>query len=155
MDGLPFLLQAYYAVQIVVECMTQCSNECTKTPCPRASFYQNLQLDTSWLRFPQPHFLLHVATGDVYVSTSNSAIRRATYASTASTKWEVTTSVGGHVQVRVMGYNLGSSRDDIVSFSVRGVECSTMRRESSNSLVCVSGDPAITTDLGAVRYLLQ
>ena len=50
-----------------------------------------------------------------------------------------------------MGYNLGSSRDDIVAFSVRGVECSTMRRESSNSLLCVSGDPAITTDLGTVR----
>lgn len=50
-----------------------------------------------------------------------------------------------------MGYNLGSSSDDIVLFSIRGVECSTMRRESSNSLLCVSGDPAIATNLGAVR----
>lgn len=56
------------------------------------------------------------------------------------------------MQVRVMGYNLGSSRNDIVSFSIRGVDCSTLRRESSNSLVCVSGSPVITTDLGAVRY---
>lgn len=94
------------------------------------------------------------ATGDVYVSTSNSAIRRARYdenTPTDNTAWEVTTAVGGYVQVRVMGYNLGSSRDDIVSLSIRGVECSTLRRESSNSLVCVSGSPAITTDLGAVR----
>lgn len=53
--------------------------------------------------------------------------------------------------MRIMGYNLGSSRDDIVAFSIRGVACSTMRRESSNSLVCVSGDPAITADSGAVR----
>lgn len=43
-------------MQIVVEYMTQCSNECTKTPCPRASFYQNLQLDTPWLRFSSTSF---------------------------------------------------------------------------------------------------
>ncbi len=48
------------------------------------------------------------------------------------------------------GYNLGASADDVVFFSVRGVECLTLRRESSNGLSCVFGDAAVTSDLGQV-----
>lgn len=53
--------------------------------------------------------------------------------------------------MHVEGYNLGASVDDIVLFSVRGVECLTMRRESSNSVSCVFGNEIVTSDLGAVR----
>lgn len=55
------------------------------------------------------------------------------------------------MEVRVMGYNLGASLDDVVSLSIKGVDCPTLRRESSNSLLCVSGDPVIATNSGAVR----
>lgn len=57
--------------------------------------------------------------------------------------------------MRVGGYNLGASHKDVLHFSVRGVECSNMRRESSNSLVCVFGDPMITADLGKVSIALS
>lgn len=57
---------------------------------------------------------------------------------------------GGRVTVRVIGYNLGANVDDIVMLSIRGVKCSTLRRESSNSLFCVSGHPALTMDNGEV-----
>ncbi|CAN0092827.1 unnamed protein product, partial [Ectocarpus sp. 13 AM-2016] len=87
-------------------------------------------------------------SGDVYFATSNSAIQRAHYDSAKSPSWDVTTVVGGHVEVLVEGYNLGTSIDDVASFSVKGVECPTRRRESSNTLVCVLGDPAVTIDLG-------
>lgn len=53
--------------------------------------------------------------------------------------------------MHVEGYNLGASVDDIVFFSVRGVECLTMRRESSNSISCVFGHEIIASDLGEVR----
>ncbi|CAM9559829.1 unnamed protein product, partial [Ectocarpus sp. 4 AP-2014] len=88
------------------------------------------------------------SSGDVYFATSNSAIQRAHYDSAKSPSWDVTTVAGGHVEVRVEGYNLGTSIDDVASFSVKGVECPTRRRESSNTLVCVLGDPAVTSDLG-------
>lgn len=93
-------------------------------------------------------------TGDVYFATSSSAIQRARYDATKSTLWDVTTVIAGHVQVHVEGYNLGASIDDIVFFSVRGVECLTIRRESSNSLRCVFGDERVTSDLGEVRGVL-
>lgn len=105
---------------------------------------------------PYPHPLhalgRYKGTGDVYFATSNSAIQRAHYDSAKSPSWDVTTVVGGHVEVRVEGYNLGTSIDDAASFSVKGVECPTRRRESSNTLVCVLGDPAVTSDLGEVRH---
>ena len=53
--------------------------------------------------------------------------------------------------MRVDGYNLGGSYEDVVYFSVKGVECSNMRWESSTTLICVSGDPLITADLGKVK----
>lgn len=56
------------------------------------------------------------------------------------------------MEVRVEGYNLGTSIDDVASLSVKGVECPTRRRESSNTLVCVLGDPTVTSDLGEVRH---
>eukprot|EP00903_Cladosiphon_okamuranus_P011622 g10931.t1 len=87
-------------------------------------------------------------TGDVYFATSTSTIQRARYDSSMPSPWDVSTVIGGHVEVRVEGYNLGVSIDDVVSFSVRGVECLTLRRESSNSLSCVFGDAAVTSDLG-------
>lgn len=57
------------------------------------------------------------------------------------------------MKVRVEGYNLGVSADDVVFFSVRGVECLTLKRESSNSLSCVFGDATVTSDLGEVRHV--
>lgn len=62
---------------------------------------------------------------------------------------------GGRVTVRVMGYNLGATVNDIVMVSIRGVKCSTLRRESSNSLACVSGHPALTVDNGEVGDRLR
>ncbi|CAM9888983.1 unnamed protein product [Scytosiphon promiscuus] len=88
-------------------------------------------------------------TGDVYFATSNSSIRRARYDSAiGSPTWEVATVIGGRVEVYVEGYNLGASAEDIVYFAIRGVECRTLRRDSSNSLVCVLGDPTVADDLG-------
>lgn len=53
--------------------------------------------------------------------------------------------------MHVEGYNLGASVEDVVLFSVRGVECLALRRESSNDLRCVFGDATVTSDLGQVR----
>lgn len=89
-------------------------------------------------------------TGDVYFSTSNSSIQRARYDAKSSPTWEVTTVIGGQVEVRVEGYNLGASAEDVVYFAIRGVECRSLRRDSSNSLACVLGDPTVTGDLGEV-----
>lgn len=97
-----------------------------------------------------PHPLLCSATGDVFFATSNSALRRARYSSSEPASWQTTTVIGGSAKVQVSGYNLGASLDDVVSFSIRGVECSNLRRESSNRLLCVSGDLAIT-NLGEVN----
>ena len=94
---------------------------------------------------------LREGTGDIYFATSKSTIQRTRYDSSMPTPWDASTVVGGHVEVHVEGYNLGASADDVVSFSVRGVECLTLRRESSNSLSCVFGDATVTSDLGEVR----
>lgn len=92
-------------------------------------------------------------TGDVYIATSNSAIyriRERTSESSTGT-WQTKTVIGGWVCVRVGGYNLGATQKDVLHFSVRGVKCSNVKRESSSSLVCVFGDPVVTADLGKVR----
>lgn len=56
------------------------------------------------------------------------------------------------MEVRVEGYNLGASAEDVVYFGIRGVECRSLKRESSNTLVCVLGDPIVAGDLGEVRH---
>lgn len=121
--------------------------------CLRSAFYVSTLHLAIHCQIPSSCFSnTHKAdTGDVYFASSDSAIHRARYDSSLPTGWGVTTVIGGRVEVHVSGYNLGASMDDIVSFSIRGVECSTLKRESSNSLVCVSGHPALTVDLGKVN----
>lgn len=53
--------------------------------------------------------------------------------------------------MRVGGYNLGTTHEDVLHFSVRGVKCLNMKRESSSSLVCIFGDPVVTVDMGKVK----
>lgn len=59
------------------------------------------------------------------------------------------------MQVQVIGYYLGTSAGDIETFSIRGIECTNFRRESSNNLLCMSGHPTLTADLGKVLQCEQ
>jgi hypothetical protein len=50
--------------------------------------------------------------------------------------------VAGFTVVRLKGYNLGSSRADVVSLTIRGVECGTIISHNATALTCVMGAPA-------------
>lgn len=45
--------------------------------------------------------------------------------------------------------------DDIIMLSIRGVQCTNLRRESSNSLLCVSGHPTLSVDGGKVNVFIS
>jgi len=50
--------------------------------------------------------------------------------------------VSGFVTVRLKGFNLGHSRADVVSLTVKGVECRTVVYTNSTDLACIVGDLA-------------
>ena len=54
--------------------------------------------------------------------------------------------VAGFTVVRLKGYNLGSSRADVVSLTIRGVECGTIISHNATALTCVMGAPAALLD---------
>lgn len=84
--------------------------------------------------------------------SSLGAIRRARAKSSESSSWGIETLYHGRVTVQVTGYNFGTGVGDIVFLSIRGVECPTVKRESSNSISCTTGHPILTEDKGKVRF---
>ncbi|CAM9958963.1 unnamed protein product, partial [Discosporangium mesarthrocarpum] len=85
-------------------------------------------------------------TGDIFLASSVAVEK--IYQNPLSNTWEKTTLIGGWVTFRVVGYNLGTELEDILHLSIRGVNCTTLYHESSNSLSCVSGHPELIRNGG-------
>lgn len=100
-------------------------------------------------------FLYFAERGDIYFAVSRPGqIQRARFTSSSeSSQWNLSTELSGRVDVRVRGFNFGKAANDIISFSIKGVECSTLRHESSTSLLCASGHPIVTGDGEEVIFI--
>ncbi|KAG5190119.1 hypothetical protein JKP88DRAFT_299849 [Tribonema minus] len=53
------------------------------------------------------------------------------------------TLLAGWVTIKLVGYNLGTSEEDVLQFTVRGVPCQALYYESANSVSCSFAAPAV------------
>jgi hypothetical protein len=87
---------------------------------------------------------LDESRGNLYVTTGHS-VERAKMGNSSSSGGDNSFEalVSGFVSVHLKGFNLGSSRSDLIGFSVKGVECRSVMYYNSTDVACIVGDEKV------------